>query len=133
MTSKAKSGNLNLFLGILLFFPLLSLQFSRKKRAKYAEKGLDYQILPFLKKSRDFSRSGTNRHRNRRESRELRRCGGPSGKKRVSWGPPAQCPKVRTESHKSQGQVNKGHWAAAHGGVPWSTKLLRTLCSLMLP
>ena len=28
---KAKSGNLNLFLGILLFFPLFSLQFSRKK------------------------------------------------------------------------------------------------------
>ena len=27
----AKSGNLNLFLGILLFFPLFSLQFSRKK------------------------------------------------------------------------------------------------------
>ena len=28
---KAKSGNLNLFLGILLFFPSFSLQFSRKK------------------------------------------------------------------------------------------------------
>ena len=28
---EAKSGNLNLFLGILLFFPLFSLQFSRKK------------------------------------------------------------------------------------------------------
>ena len=45
---KAKSGNLNLFLGILLFFPLVFPANFKEKRAKYAEKGLDYQILLFL-------------------------------------------------------------------------------------
>ena len=43
-TFKAKSGNLSLFLRILPFFPSFSLYFA----AKCAEKGSDYQILPFL-------------------------------------------------------------------------------------
>ena len=46
---KAKSGNLNLFLGILLFFfPCFPCNFFKEKRAKNAEKGLDYQILPYF-------------------------------------------------------------------------------------
>ena len=46
MLPKAKSGNLNLFLRILPFFPCFSLfspVFYKEKRAKCAEKGLDYQ------------------------------------------------------------------------------------------
>ena len=43
--SKAKSGNLNLFLRILPFFPLLFPVFCNGKKANSTEKGLDYQIL----------------------------------------------------------------------------------------
>ena len=45
---KAKPGNLNLFLRILPFLPLFSLHFTQGKKGKiHAEKGLDYQILPY--------------------------------------------------------------------------------------
>ena len=45
---KAKSGNLNLFLRILPFFPWNLQGKQGEKGAKCPEKGLDYQILPSL-------------------------------------------------------------------------------------
>ena len=43
---KGKSGNLNLFLGILLFFPCFPCSFQgRKGKIRRKKKGLDYQIF----------------------------------------------------------------------------------------
>ena len=44
--NQAKSGILNLFLRILPFFPFFFPVYCNEERAKCAEKGLDYQILP---------------------------------------------------------------------------------------
>ena len=53
--NKAKSGNLNLFLRILLFFSPYFPVFYKRKVANCPEKGLDYQILPYIKRKFSFS------------------------------------------------------------------------------